>query len=93
MYELTFTRSARGVAAVAAALGLTIGGIVAEAHLTDRGAVDVRTEAPSMLGVADSQARAGDLVTSQARAKLADLRAQRDADAACSMMAYPQRAC
>jgi hypothetical protein len=96
MSELTLTRStraARGVAAVVAALGLTVAGIAVEARLADRGTVDVRTQAPSMLGGAANQAPGADLVTSQAREKLADLWAQRNADLGCGMMAYPQRAC
>ncbi len=92
MSELTSTRTrtrfdrrARGVAAALAVLGLVTAGVVVEAHVADRGAGTVRTEAPSTPGVAGHEA--------QARARLADLVAQRSADLACGAMAHPQRAC
>src|SRR3982751_1907500 len=53
MSELTrirSTRSARGVAAAVAVLGLTLAAIVGGVRAADSAAVDVRTEAPSMLG-------------------------------------------
>jgi hypothetical protein len=96
MSELTrtrSTRSARGVAAALAALGLIVTGVVVEARVADRDVTGVRTEAPSMVKVTGNQAAGDDVVVSQARDKLADLNAQWMADVACGAMAHPVRAC
>src|SRR3954469_12589925 len=96
MSELTRTRSirsARGVAAALAALGLTLTGVVVEARVADRDVAGVRTEAPSMLKVTGNQAPGDDVVVSEARDKLADLKGQWKADPALGAMARPVRTC
>ena len=96
MSQLTGTRSprsTRGVAAGVAVLGLALAGVVVQGRIADRGIDVVPVEAPAEIGTTVNPAPNPGGLDAQTRQKLADLRAQRDADLACAGMNYPQRAC
>ena len=95
MSTLTTTRSprsARRIAAGVAVLGLTVTGVVYEARVADRGVGVVPAQAPATLGTTENPAASPGVLDEQTRRKLAELRAQRDADLECARP-HPQRAC
>jgi hypothetical protein len=96
MSALTTTRSprsARRIAAGVAVLGLTVTGVVYEARVADRGVGVVPVEAPAVPRTTGNPAPNSGTLDAQARRKLAELRAQRDADLACAARGGAVRPC